>query len=321
MEKTFLKVQGSNSTFYLYDTDNVNEFDWVSLVQWMCDDDNEGGADGLLIVLPSEVADARMRVIKANGSEVSMCGNGLRCVSRYLCEKLQIEKAVIETMKVNLHVQKEPSIFGDIPTYGVEISPISFDLPTLPFVYRDYTKVKNQIIPEFSSTIPYTAVSVPNPHLIGVVDKHFIHCQTHQFELAKLLNSPNDFFEEGVNVSYFLPMNDDRIFVRTFEQGIGFTNACGTAMTASALVAKLNHLVTGNDITVFNPGGFVKCRVTMTNNQYELKLIGNATVIAYYQLSVDDNQCYQWVSHKYTDEQKDYQLLIDYVKTQLKDIL
>ena len=53
MERTFLKVHGSGNTFYLYDTNDENELDWIALTQWLCDDDNEGGADGFLLVLPS----------------------------------------------------------------------------------------------------------------------------------------------------------------------------------------------------------------------------------------------------------------------------
>ena len=59
------------------------------MARWLCDPKNDDGADGLLLVLPSDQADAKMRVINADGSEASMCGNGLRCVARYVCEKLQ----------------------------------------------------------------------------------------------------------------------------------------------------------------------------------------------------------------------------------------
>ncbi len=313
MERTFLKVHGSGNTFYLYNSNNENEFDWVHLTQWLCQKDNDGGADGLLLVLPTIKADAKMRVINADGSEASMCGNGLRTVARFVCEKLNKDEAIIETMKANLHVKKEASIFQSIPTYAVEISPVSFDLNSLPMNYKNQTEIRHQIIEEFSPTIKFTAVSVPNPHLIGIVDAQYIEDPSHQRKLAEFLNSKNQFCTDGVNVSYVYPMKNDTIFVRTFERGVGFTNACGTAMTASALVSKLTGIVDTELVTVYNPGGFVKCEVKHENENYQLTLIGNATVIAEYTIEIEQNN-YKFLNRQNTEEQKLYENCIELVK-------
>lgn len=321
MQKNFLKVHGSGNTFYLYNTDKEDEFDWVTLTKWLCRKDNEGGADGLLLVLPSNTADAKMRVINADGSEASMCGNGLRCVARFVLDKLETDSAVIETMKANLKVRKEQPIFDSIPTYAVEISPVSFSLNSLPMKYKNQTEIKHQVIEEFSDSIKFTAVSVPNPHLIGIVDAHYIQKNSHQKSLAEHLNGVNEFCEDGINVSYVYPMENDTIFVRTFERGVGFTNACGTAMTASSLVAKLNGIATGNVVTVYNPGGFVKCRVLENDGHYQLTLIGNATVTAEYTIDIVDNSEYTIVNRKDTDEQLAYERCIDFVQKATTTIL
>ncbi len=313
MERTFYKVHGSGNTFYLYETDLESEQDWVSLTKWLCNKENQGGADGLLLVLPSKVANAKMRVINADGSEASMCGNGLRCVARHICEKLHIEEAVIETMKANLKVNKVESIYGTIPTYAVEISPVSFELPSLPMKYNEQKEIIHQVIKEFSPTIKYTAVSVPNPHLIGIVDDHYISNTTHQSLLAQTLNGENEYCSDGINVSYAYPMKNDTIFVRTFERGVGFTNACGTAMTASALVAKLNHYVDSDTVTVYNPGGFVKCQVIEKDGKFLLTLIGNATIISKYQIDITDNQ-YKIINIVDTNEQLQYEDCIEIVR-------
>ncbi|MDN4492666.1 diaminopimelate epimerase [Ureibacillus aquaedulcis] len=313
MERTFLKVHGSGNTFYLYNTDNENEFNWVELTKWLCQKDNHKGADGLLLVLPSESADAKMRVINADGSEASMCGNGLRCVARFVCENIGKDEAIIETMKADLFVKKETPLFEDIPTYAVEISPVLFSLSSLPMVYGEQTEIRHQVIPEFSSTIPYTAVSVPNPHLIGIVEQEDIENRTHQQNLAQFLNSENEYCLDGVNVSYVYPMKNDTIFVRTFERGVGFTNACGTAMTASALVSRLNGFVEYDVITVFNPGGFVRCEVKILEDEYKLTLIGNATVTASYILDIMDNE-FKIVSFDETEEQGQYEKCLEIVK-------
>ncbi|MBM7607694.1 diaminopimelate epimerase [Lysinibacillus composti] len=320
MKKTLLKVHGSGNTFYLYNSENEQEFDWVLLTKWLCKKENEGGADGLLLVVPSQSADAKMRVINADGSEASMCGNGLRCVARFVCEKLGKEEAIIETMKANLHVKKEQSLFEDLPTYAVEISPVSFLLNTLPMQYKNQTQIQHETIKEFHPSIEYTAVSVPNPHLIGIVDVHYIQNISHQQSLAEYLNGENEYCIDGINVSYVYPMKNDTIFVRTFERGVGFTNACGTAMTASALVSKQNGIVNSAEVLVYNPGGFVKCKVSQKEEQYQLTLIGNATVVAEYGIEIEEHQ-YKFVSRKETGEQIQYQRCIDYVKKETEVVL
>lgn len=281
-----LKVHGSGNMFYLYETQDEQEHDFVALTKWLCDKDNNGGADGLLLVCPSDVALAKMRVMNADGSEASMCGNGLRCVARYICEKYGVQEAEIETMKAVLQVQQEESIFEALPTYSVEIGPISFDLQSLPMTYKDQQMIQHQVIEEFSPTIFFTAISVPNPHLIGIVTDDYIQHKSHQFLLSKFLNSENEFCSDGVNVSYVYPLAGNEIYVRTYERGVGFTNACGTAMTASAYVAYKNRIVKDPLVTVYNPGGFVKCEI-ISGEEERLRLIGNATVEAEYELVVE----------------------------------
>ncbi|MER2107268.1 MAG: diaminopimelate epimerase [Solibacillus sp.] len=316
MNETMLKVHGSGNTFYLYEAQE-DAYDWVQLAKWLCDSKNEQGADGLLLVLPSTMADAKMRVINADGSEASMCGNGLRCVARYVCDKLGKDAAIIETMHANLFVQRERSIFGDLPTFSVEISPISFELKSLPMYYKSKDKILHELVKEFSPDIHFTAISVPNPHLIGIVDAHYIQSSSHQQLLAQFLNGENEFCPDGVNVSYVYPMRDDTIFVRTYERGVGFTNACGTAMTASALVAYRNKLVNDQKVTVFNPGGFVQCHVKQLGENYALTLVGNATVIAIYTLQHVAND-WTFVASEQTGEVADYEKCIEYAEEQTR---
>ena len=312
MEK-ILKVHGSGNTFYLIDVIEDDTEAFVALAKTLCQPNLENGADGLLIVLPSKQATARMRVINADGSEASMCGNGLRCVARYVCEKFNVEEATIETMKVTLHVQKTTDIFDNLPTYAVEIAPISFDLTTLPMQYGDKTVIQNEILPLFSPKIPFTAVSVPNPHLIGIVNKHYIEHDRHQKMLAQFLNGRNDYCPDGVNVSYVLPLSHNELFVRTYERGVGFTNACGTAMTASALVSFMHQYVEGNGITVYNPGGVVRCTVTQEGERYQLLLTGNATISHRGQYEFTNHSLQSFLLEE-TDEPKQYDRLLEHVK-------
>ena len=290
MELSLYKMHGSKNTFYLLDIESLDKIPYIELTKWLCQRDNNNGADGLLIVLPSDKAQAKMRVINADGSEASMCGNGLRCVARYVCERDNIDEAHIETLKVILHVAKEKDMLPNIPTYSVEIAPVSFELSSLPMSYNSRTEIQNELIRAFSDSILFTAISVPNPHLVGIVDKYYIEHSSHQLLLAQQLNNNSSYTSDGVNLSYVYPMSNDEIFVRTYERGVGFTNACGTAMTASALVAFKNKYVTSSLITVHNPGGIVKCKVEIDNDLYNLRLIGNATYIQNLIIKIDQHK-------------------------------
>lgn len=297
----FHKVHGSGNTFYLHEELPNMTYNWPLTAQKMCEPSNSNGADGLLIISQSTIADAKMRVYNADGSEASMCGNGLRCVARYVLTKLGQTKATIETMKAVLSVQEVDPIFKSMQTYAVEISPVSFELSSLPMTFANNERVMNEVIPEFAEDIHFTAVSVPNPHLIGIVPIKYIEDSQFQEQLSTSFNRENDYFPDGVNVSFVHPVDESSIFVRTFERGVGFTNACGTAMTASALVSATIKLVPFGEVTVYNPGGFVKCIIEQRNGTVHLSLIGNATFFATYsgELSKDGEFfCHSIDSHE-----------------------
>ncbi|MGE6488730.1 diaminopimelate epimerase [Paenisporosarcina sp. NPDC076898] len=320
MTLTFHKVHGSGNTFYLHEEVANAVYNWPLTAQKMCDPSNENGADGLLIISPSTKADARMRVYNADGSEASMCGNGLRCVARFVLSKSGKQSATIETMKAILTVQKVDSIFNTIDTYAVEISPVSFELSSLPMNYQKNEQIINKIVPEFSADIHFTAVSVPNPHLIGIVPIQYIEDTGFQEQLAASFNRENDFFPDGVNVSFVHPVDEKSIFVRTYERGVGFTNACGTAMTASALVSATINLVPYGETTVYNPGGFVKCAIEQNDSSTHLSLIGNATFFATYNGMLTVNYEFTYDSKiLHEAEINEYEELEQQAKQKVKD--
>ncbi len=283
-----IKCHGSGNDFLLIDQMNgeysFTEEERATLALTLCDRNSELGADGILFVMNSEQSDARMRVFNADGSEASMCGNGLRCVARYVCEKLNKEEAVIETMKAHLQVKKQEDIFSEIPTYMVEISPISFQLSELPLMLEQETLI-NEKITDLSEHLSFTALAVPNPHIVSIVESEEIRSDV-QMQLSEYVNGPNPLFPDGVNVSFVKTLQEGAIYVRTFERGVGFTNACGTAMSASSLVTCINGLNEKEKaIEVYNNGGKVRCVVHETEAGYWIELIGNATYV--YQASIE----------------------------------
>ncbi len=290
LELNLIKGHGSGNDFILIDeittglsfTDNER----AELARLLCNRNSDLGADGILFAMKSDRADGKMRIFNADGSEASMCGNGLRIVARYVCELFNRNEAVIETMKADLKVKKQVELFPEVPTYQVEISPVHFDLQALPLQLDKPTLLNERII-ELTEDLRFTALAVPNPHLITIADTNQLQSDL-QKQISEKVNGPNNLFPDGVNVSFVKTFQPGDIFVRTYERGVGFTNACGTAMSASALVTCLLGM---NDfektIYVYNNGGKVQCVVHQNDDKYEIDLIGNATYLYKAAISVN----------------------------------
>ncbi|MEK4536961.1 diaminopimelate epimerase [Peribacillus sp. FSL K6-1552] len=323
-----LKSHGSGNDFLIIDelttTLTFTEEERKNLAQTLCNREKLG-ADGILFVMKSEHADARMRVFNADGSEASMCGNGLRCVARYANDVLGLDKMIVETMKANLLVEKTEDIYIGIPTFKVEISPVSFNVKDLPLVVEK-EQLQNELLPELHDSLLFSALAVPNPHLITLVDSDVLQSEL-QAELSMKVNQPNELFPDGVNVSFVKELEPGSIYVRTFERGVGFTNACGTAMSASSLITcsvGLNSLE--SEISVYNNGGKVKCVVhyDKESKKYSIDLIGNATYEYKALIEIDLNQPEKFElleKHDYDAETSLYATLQAEVQSYLKTTL
>lgn len=282
------KVHGSQNTFFLLDQtqlkQTLSQAELVRLAKQLTNSKTGllGGADGLLVVSASSHQNVlgKMQVINADGSIASMCGNGLRTVGRYLAEKYHQNSFKVETQQADLKVSVEPDWAESVKAISVEISPVSFAKQDLPFDQLNCNQLINQEVPAFAPGLKFTAVAVPNPHLISIVSAEVLASSLLE-KLGTKLNQPNPYFPDGVNVSFAQVIDSRHLFVRTFERGVGFTNACGTGMSAASLVFALTHQqekVFNHLLTVSNPGGFVQTRVHQQEDHYWIELIGNATV-------------------------------------------
>jgi diaminopimelate epimerase len=308
-----MKCHGSGNDFLLID-EISNEYSFSEqerekLALMLCNRNTELGADGILFVLKSSQADGRMRVFNADGSEASMCGNGLRIVARYVCEMLNKNEAIIETMKANLKVSKQGDLYPDVETYQVEISPVSFQLNDLPLNMNKQT-LNNEKIEELNDDLTFTALAVPNPHLISIVKAEQLQSDL-QKQISEKVNNPNQLFPDGVNVSFVKPLKPGHIYVRTFERGVGFTNACGTAMSASSLVScLLEYNKLGEIINVYNNGGRVQCVVHQNDGNYHIDLVGNATYLFKAILDIDlESDMFSVLNKNVFSEQEIYENL------------
>jgi len=144
------KYNGTHNDFVLVDARITPLDDPIAFAQRVCDRASGVGADGLLLILPSESADARMRIINADGSEAEMCGNGMRCVARYLDEHDNRSCAIVETLAGPIASQ----VVSRTPDYRVRVE---VNEPTVgaPHEIAGYTAIP---------------VDVGNPHVVIFVD-------------------------------------------------------------------------------------------------------------------------------------------------------
>lgn len=324
-----LKVHGSGNDFFILDEEQLeqalSEEELKQLAIRICDRKNglHGGADGLLDVTKGHNGtNGRMRVINADGSEASMCGNGIRTVARYLSEKSKQDSFKIQTMYADLQVKKSNPFAENVPAFDAEISPVSFAAEDLKMhVGKD--KLVDELIPQLSKSIKFSAVAVPNPHLIAFVDHETLVGDELGRIASYLNNGTNPIFPDGVNVSFVEILAPNKIFVRTYERGVGYTNACGTGMSASSLMYVLLHpdqTGTEQEITVINPGGMVKTIVHKDNGKYWISLIGNATFVAHVEVDKDAALKGDFSNHvwKETGEQKAYENFVASLKAERK---
>lgn len=323
MKLQILKCHGSGNDFILINEYNeilFSEEQRVILSKVLCDREGEGvlGADGILFFQNSESADGKMRMFNPDGSEAEMCGNGLRCIGRFACEILDKDSVLIETLKGASGVIKDKNIHQGVAAYQAELSTISLNTGDIPILVNSESLI-NQPLPALSADLKFTAVSMPNPHIVSIVESV---SDSELEEIGEKANQLSKYFPKGVNVNFCQILDDGTIFVRTYERGVGLTNSCGSGMSASSLVfCLLGHYPFGKSIDVYNRGGLVRCEARVNDRfQYSVFLSGNATfvfssVIAFEFPSVSD--VIQYCGKIFVDEIQNYGRLIEYSEQRL----
>lgn len=202
-----------------------------------------------------------------------MCGNGIRCIARLAEQYIGSREFDLTSGGKVYPTARYAPIFGDIPTYGVEIG-VNLTSKDFAFIPTEQDCFIDSVIEPLHPTLRWTAISVGNPHIIAVVEKIDL---TLLEQLGERVKHLPETFPYGVNISLVELRDKNRIFVTTFERGAGITPSCGTAMTSSATAMALQGLCDyGTEIIVENRGGMVRC---LCSNEQGLKttLIGNAS--------------------------------------------
>ncbi len=213
------------------------------------------GGDGVILICESDVADAKMRMFNADGSEGKMCGNGVRCVGKYVYDNLIVDKSrdtvSIETLS-GIKTMKVTAIDGKAELLEVDMGKVELKASEIPVIYEGEENVIAKPLVVNGKEHIVTCVSMGNPHCVTFVD------DVDSLELEKIgpYFEKHSAFPEQVNTEFVKVIDDKTLQMRVWERGSGETWACGTGACATAVAAVENgYCKKGEDITVHLRGG------------------------------------------------------------------
>ena len=223
------------------------------------------GADGIVLILPSEVANIRMRMFNSDGSEGNMCGNAIRCIAKYAYEKKYIDNThiTIETLSgiKDLWVSEDQ---GKVTQVKVDMGKPIFDPKLIPVISTNKIILDEKIIID-GAIYNITCLSMGNPHCVVFVD-----------DLENLnLNRIGPMFENNIrfpnriNTEFVKIISKNEICMRVWERGSGETLSCGTGSCAAAVASILNKFCNyDSDILIHVIGGILTVNYKQDGNVY-----------------------------------------------------
>ncbi len=277
MRFEFVKCHGSGNDFPLIDARSIalDDAAWARVARALADRAGDIGGDGLLLLTAGDAGHAfGMRMFNPDGSEAETCLNGLRCTARLGFERQACDAASVQLKQSDAQARIVAQIAPGVTTIETRVGPVSLTPRDVGLTVGDAPYV-DAAIPGLPSARTFTAVAMPNPHLVTFVDA------VDDAELVAL----GDWCEAApalipgrANVSFVEQRERGHapaLFVRTYERGVGLTDSCGSAMAASThAAARTGRIGWGVATRVFNRGGMVRARADADG---VVTIAGNAT--------------------------------------------
>ncbi len=241
----FTKMHGLGNDFIFFENLDNKETDYFSLAIKLCHRQLSIGADGIIAVLPSEIADLRMRIINADGSEANMCGNAIRCFGKYA-----YERGLVKTTKFNIETFAGiviPEVIvenGKVNSVRVNMGMPDIRREAIPMLGNE-TAAINVMIPFGNNEINITSVLMGVPHTVVFVND----LDSVDVKGIGPMIEKHQLFPTGTNVNFVEVLNKNRVKLRTWERGAGATLACGTGSCAATVAAILNEY-TDRSVTI-----------------------------------------------------------------------
>ncbi len=229
------------------------------------------GSDGLILICPSEIADFRMRMYNSDGSEGAMCGNGVRCIAKYVYDYGLTDKTYV-TLETKAGIK-----YLDLTVEDGKVSMVKVDMGApiikpkeIPVDY-DLDQVVDQPIMVGGKEYRITCVSMGNPHCVTFID------DTDSLEIERIgpLFEHHEIFPDRTNTEFIQVVDRQNIKMRVWERGAGETLACGTGTCASVYACILNGL-TDNSVDVHLLGGTI--HIDYDEEKHTIFMTGPAAV-------------------------------------------
>lgn len=268
----FTKMHGAGNDYIYIDCFTKNVENPEELSKTLSEKHFSVGADGVVLIKPSPVADCFMDIYNADGSRAKMCGNAIRCVAKYIYDnKIKKQVIKIDTLSgiklVEVYTENRIAVGGKV-NMGKPI----FNGRQIPTRYGD-SIVKNKILNIDNKDYEITCVSMGNPHCV------VFHKNIHKLNLEKIgpLFENHEMFPERINTEFVEIVDTNTLKMRVWERGSGETLACGTGACAVAVASVINGFCRQNEeIKIHTKGGSLTVKWHKNDNVY---LSGNAVTV------------------------------------------
>ncbi|MGD0604289.1 MAG: diaminopimelate epimerase [Streptosporangiaceae bacterium] len=254
--------------------------DLHAFVRHLCDRNGPLGADGVYFY------DAGPRVPQAwffnpDGSAAEFCGNGMRCLGRVILDRRGADVATVRSGRREYTVRRGATTAQGVRQISLEHPAVDFN-PADPVVAGRNPLIQARL-PELDPALEFTAVTIPNPHLVALIGSY---TESGLIAMGERIAARRDVFPAGANLSVLLPLGPTEIFVRTFERGAGLTASCGSGMAACrAVYSRTGRIDPERRVVIRNAGGTAAVSLDVRLGQWCPVLEGNATFV--YRVAVD----------------------------------
>ncbi|MEM3797153.1 MAG: diaminopimelate epimerase [Candidatus Bathyarchaeia archaeon] len=260
---SFWKMHGLGNDYVVIDNRSglLNEGELSSLAVRLCERRFGIGADGLLLIHPSQKAEVKMRIFNPDGTEAEMCGNGIRCLAKYCFENSLVQRTsfLVETLAgvrtLNLKIGNN----NVVEYVKVDMGSPNFEADKIPIKWNG--AFINKPLNVGDKTFYVTALSMGNPHCVIFVE------DVKSYPVADIgpILEKHELFPRRTNVEFVQVVSNKKLKVRVWERSVGETLACGTGACASVVAAnilgKVGETVVvellGGELTVEYHGGVV----------------------------------------------------------------
>lgn len=270
----FTKMHGLGNDYVYIDcySKEVNLGDISDLAKFMSNRHFGIGSDGIILICRSDIADFKMRMFNFDGSEAEMCGNGIRCVGKFVYDKglTNKETVKIETLAgikiLNLNVKN-----GKVETVRVDMGEPILKPKEIPVNFGK-EPVRGLKINAIDREFDFTCISMGNPHAITLVEN------TKEFDIEKYgpILEVDEHFPKRSNIEFIEIVNRENIKMRVWERGAGETLACGTGACATAVACNINGL-TNRKVNIELLGGTLEIEWDKETNH--VFMTGPATTV------------------------------------------